>query len=39
MKTQIIIEAQMTDEQLDILVSEIKKISEIIGIKLIFKSE
>ena len=39
METILIIEAKMTDEQLEVLVSEIKKISEIIGIKLTFKSE
>jgi len=39
MDTILIIEAKMTDEQLEVLVSEIKKISEIIGIKLTFKSE
>jgi len=39
METTLIIEAKMTDEQLEVLVSEIKKISEIIGIELTFKSE
>lgn len=39
METTLIIKAKMTDEQLEVLVSEIKKISEIIGIKLTFKSE
>ena len=39
METTLIIQAKMTDEQLEVLVSEIKKISEIIGIKLTFKSE
>lgn len=39
METILIIEAKMTEEQLEVLVSEIKKISEIIGIKLTFKSE
>lgn len=34
MKTQIIVEAEMTDEQCDALVSEIRHVSEIIGIKL-----
>jgi hypothetical protein len=39
MDTILIIEAKMTDEQLEVLVSEIKKLSEIIGIQLTFKSE
>lgn len=39
MDTILIIEAKMTNEQLEVLVSEIKKISEIIGINLTFKSE
>ena len=34
MKTEIRIEAEITDEQLDCLLSEIKNIAEIIGIKL-----
>lgn len=34
MKTKIIIEAEMTDEQYDVLISEIERTCEIIGIKL-----
>jgi predicted Zn-ribbon and HTH transcriptional regulator len=34
MKTQIFVEAEMTDEQCDALVSELKHTAEIIGIKL-----
>ena len=34
MKTEIRIEAEMTDEQLDCLLAEIKNTAEIIGIKL-----
>lgn len=34
MKTQIIIEAEMTDEQCDALVSEIRQVCNYIGIKI-----
>lgn len=39
METTIIIEAKMTDEQLEVLVSEIQKISEMMGIELSLKSK
>lgn len=35
METSIVISADMTEEQCKVLVSEIKSIAEIIGIKLI----
>ena len=35
----IILEARMTDEQLQVLISEIKIVAEYIGIKLTVKSE
>lgn len=34
MKTQIVVEAEMTDEQCDALVSEIRQICSYIGIKI-----
>ena len=35
----IVLQAEMTDEQLQVLVSEIKTVAEWIGIKLTIKSE
>jgi hypothetical protein len=37
--TLIFLQAEMTDEQLEVLVSEIKRVAEYIGIKLVIKSE
>lgn len=37
--TLIFLQAEMTDEQLEVLVSEIQKVAEYIGIKLVIKSE
>lgn len=37
--TKIILESKMTSEQLDAFISEIERVSEIIGIKLNVKSE
>lgn len=37
--TLIFLQAEMTDEQLQVLVSEIKTVAEYIGIKLTIKSE
>jgi predicted metal-dependent peptidase len=35
----ILIQAKMTDEQLNVLVSEIKKVAEYIGIELTIKQQ
>lgn len=35
----IVLQAEMTDEQIQVLVSEIRTVAEHIGIKLIIKSE
>jgi hypothetical protein len=37
--TLIFLQAEMTDEQLEVLVSEIKIVAEYIGIKLTVKTE
>jgi predicted metal-dependent peptidase len=39
METIIVIEAKMTDEQLQVFVSEIQRVSEIIGIEITVKSK